>query len=86
MQCKAAQSQGSQETLLLSFELQEGEKGKGCPKKQQKSFPTHREEGQNDEKTGRHLSYQREMAKIISEYSNDKTQAIQDVFSYFLSL
>lgn len=72
--------------LLLSFELQEGEKGKGCPPKETKTLSNQKEEGQTDEKTGRHLSYKQEMSKTINEYLNGKTQAIQDIFSYFLSL
>lgn len=71
---------------MLFFCIARGEKGKGNPKKTQQSFPIHKEEGQNDQQTGRHLSYKQEITKIINEFSNDQTQTIQDVFSYFLSL
>lgn len=56
------------------------------PPKETKTLSNHKEEGQTDEKTGRHLSYKQEMSKIINEYLNGKTQAIQDIFGYFLSL
>lgn len=62
-----------------------GKKEKDAPQKT-KTFSNQKEEGQTDEKTGRHLSYKQEMSKIINEYLNGKTQAIQDIFSYFLSL
>lgn len=54
--------------------------------KETKPLSHHKEEGQTDEKTGRHLSYKQEMSKIINEYLNGKTQAIQGIFGYFLSL
>lgn len=56
------------------------------PPKETKSLSHRKEEGQTDEKTGRHLSYKQEMSKIINEYLNSKTQAIQGIFGYFLSL
>lgn len=61
-------------------------KRKRVPPKETKSLSHHKEEGQTDEKTGRHLSYKQEMSKIINEYLNGKTQAIQGIFGYFLSL
>lgn len=56
------------------------------PPKETKTLSNHKEEGQTDEKTGRHLSYKQEMSKIINEHLNGKTQAIQDISGYFLSL
>lgn len=56
------------------------------PKKETKSFPIHKEEGQNDQQTGRHLSYKQEIAKIINEYSNDKTDHTGRLRLLFLSL
>lgn len=78
--------QGLPRDAFVIFCTVRGEKGKGHQKKKQQSFPTRKEEGQNDQETGRHLSYKQEIAKIINEYSSDKAQTIQDVFGYFLSL